>query len=331
MFTHLLVPLDGSALAECVLPHVVAFARSFQARVTLLHVLDDEGFAEQDRPVDPLEWHLRKSEFQAYLDEVGKRLAAVGVETEKVILEGEPAQTIIDFARSQAVDLIVLSSHGKSGLNPWNVSNLVHKVVQRAITSLLIVRAYRTELCELGEFRYRRILLPLDGSVRAENVLAAATALAEASDATLVVAHVLPQLELVAREPLSAQDRQLVEQVRERNRREAEAYLEQLAARLPSNTSRHLLVSDDVEAALHDLVMEESIDLVILSAHGYSGQPRWPVGSVTANFIMYGTTPLLIVQDLGPDQQALLFAEHIAHQQGGVRIHVSRTSAHPTE
>jgi nucleotide-binding universal stress UspA family protein len=78
-----------------------------------------------------------------------------------------------------------------------------------------------------------------------------------------------------------------------------------------------LLVSDDVTLTLHELVEQENVDLVVLSAHGYSAATRWPYGTVATSFISHGTTPLLIVQDLSPDEIELSRAELAAREHRG--------------
>jgi nucleotide-binding universal stress UspA family protein len=75
MFEHILVPLDGSALAEKVLPHAVTMGQTFAARITLLRVVERGPDAEMQSVIDPLNWEIRKSEAQAYLDQIRARLA----------------------------------------------------------------------------------------------------------------------------------------------------------------------------------------------------------------------------------------------------------------
>ena len=106
-------------------------------------------------------------------------------------------------------------------------------------------------------------------------------------------------------------------QIPERNRLQAAAYLEQLHPRLSANIETRLLVADDVASSLHNLAAQEHVDLVVLSAHGYSGGTKWPYGSVALNFIAYGTSPLLIVQDLSPEQAQRTRAEMITEEYKG--------------
>jgi nucleotide-binding universal stress UspA family protein len=101
--------------------------------------------------------------------------------------------------------------------------------------------------------------------------------------------------------PLARQDVELSEQVVARNREEAIRYLDQVRLHSPLEgieVQTHLLTSDNAAAALHELADKEGIDMVALSAHGYSGNNQWPYGSMVNNFILYSKVPVLIVQDL---------------------------------
>jgi nucleotide-binding universal stress UspA family protein len=318
MFEHILVPLDGSSLAECVLPHVVAFASAFGSTVTLLRVLDCGKGAEGVPIVDPVSWHIAEAQSASYLEEVAGRLGALGIETDRVILDGKAAERVTEYTDQQDIDLIVLSSHGKSGLSGWNVSSVVQKIILRAYRSVLIVRAYLPTQRTLERLRYQRLLVPLDGSQRAECVVPIAVALVRSHDAELLLAHVVRKPEMPRRTFPSEEDIELANRLVERNREEVSAYLQDLKTQLPLDADSHLLVSDDVAVALHELVERQQADLVILSAHGYSGAPRWSYGSVATSFIGYGSTPLLIVQDLSredvePSQAELAVKERKGH------------------
>jgi nucleotide-binding universal stress UspA family protein len=323
MFDHILVPLDGSFLAERVIPHSLALARVFGARLTLVRVLEESASNGHTAPVDPLEWHMHKAEAEAYLGEWQTRLQAAQLDVEAVVLEGQPAQRIIELADSQAADLILMSSHGQAGLHSWNVSSVVQKVILRANRSLMIVRAYEAPNGSMNgnidAMQYARILAPLDVSQRAECAVAPAAALARFYDARLILAHVVARPEMPRRTPLTDEERSLVERLTERNREEATAYLEQLQSRLSGDADVEtvLLVEDDVAASLHQLVDSQDVDLVVLSAHGYSGQSRWPYGRVTTNYVLFGSKPVLIVQDLPPDEIAPTRAEVAATQTKG--------------
>jgi nucleotide-binding universal stress UspA family protein len=317
MFEHILVPLDGSPLAECVLSHTVALAQTFGARVTLLQAVERGRATGLNRAIDPLSWHIRKVEAEAYLDEIVARLQAVDLRTDKVLLEGLAAERIIEFAHDQDVSLILLSSHGQSGLSEWNINSVVQKVILRAYMPVLIVRAYQPAISDLTGLRYRRLLVPLDGSQRAECVLPLASSLARFYDSQLLLAHVVSRPEVPRRAPLTQEEIELADRLTELNRREAVTYLEDLRSRLLSDAQIRLLISEYAAAALHELVVQENVDLVLLSAHGYTGEAKWPYGSVALNFIAYGTTPLLIMQDLPKEELERTQAEISAREHKG--------------
>jgi nucleotide-binding universal stress UspA family protein len=138
----------------------------------------------------------------------------------------------------------------------------------------------------------------LDGSQRAESVLPIAIKLAEYHGAQLVLAHVIMQPEMLERTPLSTEDTQLLEEVVSRNEKKAKNYLDDLKQRLPVAVETKLLVGEDATVVLHDFVRDDGVDLVILNAHGRSGNQQRPYGNLVTNFITYGATPLLIFQDL---------------------------------
>jgi nucleotide-binding universal stress UspA family protein len=267
--------------------------------------------------VDPLDLHLDYGIANAYLAEVAHRLSQAGVLVETMTLNGSPAEQIVAFSRRKDADLIVMSSHGKSGLSAWNVSSVTQKVLSRASRSVMIVRAYVPPR-EGGELvPYRRVLVPLDGSQRAEHVLPAAVSLAQAHGAQLVLAHVVRKLELPHHLWARKEDARLVDQLVGHNRRAAETYLEGLRARLPIEAKMELLVGNDVAGVLRELTESSECDLVALSAHGYSGSPHCTYGSVTTGLIGYGSTPLLIVQDLEEQQIEPLRAELVAQEHQG--------------
>lgn len=312
MFDNILVPLDGSRLAECVLPHVIAVASAFGASVTLLHVLDTNH--REDGVTDPIQWQLRKVESQAYIDTVASALEKADLSAERVVVEGPAAQRIRHAVREREIDLLILSSHGQSGLAQWNVSGVVEKVIQNAPTSLLLVRAYQERPGE-GALRagYQRIMLPLDGSKRAECVLTPAEILARHWNSELLLTHVIRQPRLFGTTPVNAEDRALLGQVVSRLREQATHYFQQLQQRLPVQTDVRLLLAENIAATLNDLVGHEKVDLVLLSAHGHGCSSFQRYGSLVSCWIFYGSAPLLILQDLPAEQIEATAAERAMH------------------
>jgi len=316
MVDRILVPLDGSSLAESVLPHAVAMGRALDGKVTLLRAVVRKA-GPVSRSVDPLAWHMRKSEADSYLTETAQRLLDAGLEVQTVLLEGEAPERIINYAREEDVALIIMSSHGQSGLSRWNVSSVVHKVILQAYAPVMIVRAYHAATEELAELHYQKLMVPLDGSRRAECALPWARRLVGYHNCGLLLAHVVDRPEVARSGPLTEEEKELVERLTELNRESGEVYLRELTSRVSSAAEIRLLVSEDPAAALHRLVDEEAVDMVVMAAHGYSGQAMWPYGSMALNFIAYGSTPLLMIQDMSPEVAEMTAAEKAARQRAG--------------
>lgn len=298
MLNHILVPLDGSPQSECVFPHVIAIAKAFNARITLAHILEQPSASLHLPKADPLDWYLKKSAAQQYLDTVQSRLAEQDLFADIVLVEGGATEKIVELAQSTQADLLILSGCGESSGNRGGVSSIVHRILQRIRTSTLIIRTKQPNTDFTADLRYEKLLVALDGSQRAGSALAMAVALAETHQAELLLVHVVSKPEMARHMPLSQEDTDLMNRFIERNREEGSKYLEQIQARLPITTRTHLLVSDNVAATLQSVSEQEQVDLLVLSAHGYSGEARWAYGSVTNRFITDGTMPLLIVQDL---------------------------------
>jgi nucleotide-binding universal stress UspA family protein len=197
--------------------------------------------------------------------------------------------------------LIILSSRGCSGLSQWGISSVTQNIIFSAPTSMFIIRADQPAASELIEGQYKRIMVPLDGSQGAENVLPMVARLARFHKSCIHVVHVVKTPEMARLTPPARENIELSEQVVSRNREEAIRYLDQVrlhSSLADMDVQTRLLTSDDATAALHELVEKEHIDMVVFSAHGYSGNNQWPYGSMVTNFIWYSKAPLLIVQDL---------------------------------
>jgi nucleotide-binding universal stress UspA family protein len=306
MINHILVPLDGSMLAECVLPHVTAIAPVTHARITLLHVLQQTQNGRSTPAIDPVEWHLQKQNAEKYLEGIVNRLGEAGIlGVDSVILEGNPASSVIDSAHNNNVDLIALSTHGHSGLSGWNVSGVVQKILLRSYRSTLLVRAYLPAAGGTTKVRYKRLFVGMDGSPRSEFVLPFAINLAQFHRSQLILETVIEKPRLIQRMPVSPEIMELSNTFVEKNQQATSHYFKQLLAQFSTKELRiksHISIGNNAIAVLHDMAEEANADLVLLVAHGETGDRRWPYGSVTTSFIAYGSTSLLIMQDL-PDSE----------------------------
>ncbi len=290
--------LDGSELGSGIVPHARLIARALGARLTLLHVLDSEAGVAGDVPADPLDWGIRQLEARALLDIATTRLGNRDTVVCSEVIQGNPAEQICNWAKRHDVDLTALCSHGTRGLTEWDLGGTARKLIDRVPGSLLLVPA--AAAAKGNSVQYQRILLPLDGSPRAESVVPTAIRIAAAQDAEILLVHVVPDPEIIQMGSPDAEGAELKRTVMERNERVASAYLDRLRARIKQSGTRvrTLVVGDGrVRTKLEQLIREEKADLVVMSAHGASGRIDSPCGGVTEYILTHANIPLLVVRD----------------------------------
>jgi nucleotide-binding universal stress UspA family protein len=208
---------------------------------------------------------------------------------------------------------------------------------------VLIVRAYNHPETEGAEICYSRILLPIDSSRRAESALSAGIVLAQgetkfqsvskktlpgtadsateltsvAQEPKLYLAAVISPPEIPIPAPYPAEIRKLSDQLLQVSRKAVRAYLDGMKLHLPVECEIRVVESSNITTAVQDLADQENIDLVLMSAHGYTGQSTWPYGSVARNFIEHGTKPVLIIQDVSRTHVQPTAAAIAAEKSGG--------------
>jgi nucleotide-binding universal stress UspA family protein len=140
-YRHILIPLDGSKLAEAALKEALPLVNSAGARVTFIEavwpIIDVLNTGTQVAAVE----RLRKNEAQKYLDSVARRAEWKALHAKTAVKVGPAADVILDYARSKRADLIVMSTHGRSGLGRWAFGSIADKVLHGAICPVLLVRA----------------------------------------------------------------------------------------------------------------------------------------------------------------------------------------------
>jgi nucleotide-binding universal stress UspA family protein len=151
MYSKIMVPLDGSQLAECTLPHVEAIASGCgTAKVVFVRVEDpirlpasvpargEFGFTEKDR--QRMEEH-RKQAAHEYLKKIVDDLNIAGTNFSYDVIEGKVADSLTDYAVSNNIDLIVMASHGRSGVSRWVLGSIAERMVRHSCVPVLMVRA----------------------------------------------------------------------------------------------------------------------------------------------------------------------------------------------
>lgn len=297
MIDKILVPLDGSGFAEAALPQAAALADVFDAVIVLLRVVEPPG-SETSRAT--FTWRLLRAEAEAYLDEVRKRFGTGDRSIEVRIADGHAADEILRCSHDEDVDLMILSSHGEGGRGRFAFGDTVQQVISAAPVSLLIVRP---ETARGTSVPYRRIAVALDGSQRAEWALCLAASVASAHSAELHTVHVVQIPEMARRVSPSDEEALLRNRVVAANRSAAQRYAAGIRRRFANNIlslHAHILTAGSVARKIRDVVDELGVDLLVLSAHGYTGDDRWPYGGTAGSLLAHSPVPLLVCQDMRP-------------------------------
>jgi nucleotide-binding universal stress UspA family protein len=208
---------------------------------------------------------------------------------------------IIREASRDGPALVVFTRHGERGQLDHPLSSTAHEVIHRLSGPFLLVPTVTAHRHTDLDTQWKTVMVPLDGSVRAECAIPAAENIACDRDAELLLFHAVPVPELSGPRPYSKQDLELASRLQERNRQAAEAYLERVRARFASHrvTVRTLVLeSGPVKDSVADLLRREDIGLVVACAHGATGSQSWKFGGLAAHLIESSNCALLLIQDL---------------------------------
>ncbi len=292
MYERILLPLDGSPLSEQALPYVQILGKALQCQIDLLRVFDPVPLEiidpEHGVYVDRLATAFR-NQTQEYLNRVKSSFEDLRDSISVAAHEGEPATHIVNQAATDPDTLIIMSTHGRSGITRWVLGSVMDKVLRATANPLMVIRARPMEgfapsiLATRSErwatmIKINNVIVPLDGSPLAEQILPHVVVLSKALESKVILARV------------SASGG---------NDPEATEYLHQVGERLRqegvSSVDEHLL-HGEVASALVDMTEQIPNDLVAMTTHGRSGLERWVMGSVADRVVRYCGAPVLVVR-----------------------------------
>lgn len=319
MFTRILVPLDGSPLAQGALPYALALASATDAPLTLLSVVPPARLmTDYYIPYDAAGEAAALARAGSALDAVAQSLRAHGPRVMTAVAVGDAADQILRYTEGNGVDAIVMASHGRGGAFHWAFGSVARKVITGATLPTLVVRVKDAVEQSVMPARIRGILVPLDGSDLAEAGLPLASDLARRCAAHVTLARVVPfpggLFMASPYTPLVAPD--TFEQAMEDARTAARADLDSVAARLRRDgiTVETVIREGDPAGQLLSLMDKERYDLVIAATHGRTGITRWVMGSVAERLIEGSHTPVLLVRSVAaasPESSASVPGEAI--------------------
>jgi nucleotide-binding universal stress UspA family protein len=282
IFKNILVPLDGSELAERVVPAALYLAEVMGGSVTLLTVVAKKSRAAADL----LAKAIQTGQFEAnlYLQTVRKHYLPSLVPIETAVITGKPDKAIVEFAHENDADLIIMSTHGRSGITRWSFGRTADKVLRRSPCPTVILRSEH----DIRPDQFRRVLLPLDGSHLAERVLEPALEMVNTMGVQLFLIQVVEKGSFYG---FGHDEAHINEEVEA-----AQTYLAELRERaIPPNVAvyPHVAVGSAADVIV-DFAVEQEIDLIIVSSRGDSGFDSWMFGSV-AEKVMKGSPCAILV------------------------------------
>jgi nucleotide-binding universal stress UspA family protein len=307
MYKRILVPLDGSELAETALPYAEELAEKLDSEVILINVRtsgEDPANPEHrvylSKTVATVEQNIKKS---------GDLLPGEKIKVDSAII-GSPgllthaAEQILDYTEKENVSLIAIATHGRTGIRRWALGSTAEKVVRAANCPVLIIRA-NIEIP--GKIKFSKILVTLDESKESETVLPHIENLASKLKAKITLLHVVvPPYHIypiiqgvgyyggagIIKVPYSEGEVKPL-------KTKAREYLQQVCSKLKEygiEASFKVRVGLAGEKIIEE-AEESGVDLVAMSTHGESGFSRWEHGSIADKVLHAGTTPLLLVRE----------------------------------
>ncbi len=260
---RILVPLDGSDVAKQALPHAVSIAQQYDAVILLLRVVPLQSYTALSDPNMVLDGGTGATAYDykmvrelqeqgnetavSYLNEKQSILAQDGITCETIVSEGDEAGVIVDTAIEQKVDVIIMTTHGRSGFSRWMMGSVAERVLREAKCPVMVTR---------HDKQAKNILIPLDGSELSEQALPVGLMVAEANEA---VVHLMRVHESASESAQTA----------------VNTYLNGCIAKQTVDIDiKTAVVHGSPASSILDYVEKNEIDLIVMATHGRRGVHR---------------------------------------------------------
>ncbi|HUX85525.1 MAG TPA: universal stress protein [Chloroflexota bacterium] len=298
MYREILVPLDGSPLAERAIPFAHALALETGARLLLIRAVPPPRFSE---------WTADHAKImvdaERYLE------STLPFPTDKHSVEtafyfGDPALTIINEAHHHSADVIVMSTHGRSGFGQWIYGSVAEEVFRHVSIPVVIIPSHCQR--DWSSSPTRTIVIPLDGSDLSLEAIGPAEDLAQALKASILLARVVP-VSAVRKTDSHPETTSVAE--RQTDLATAADSLEEIARGIRSHgptVTTTVIESDDPGVAIAELTHATNVAAVAMSTHGRTGVARLSVGSVAARTIQQAECPILLFRPVSMHRSQIM-------------------------
>lgn len=307
MYSRIIVPLDGSPLAERALPYVRMFAEKLTVPIQLLQAYSptpsELSDSDHGRYLDQMDAALQDRAYD-YLNQVKSSIPDAKAEISCLVQAGDPASCIVAEAEADPEALVAMSTHGRSGVGRWVLGSVTDKVLHAIKNPLWIIRSQQD--ISSDEAGLKTIVVPLDGSPVAEQILSHVVFLAKSFDLAIKLVRARPAMQeyqhYLEGHPMGG-GATVYTGPYEVFSKEADAkamdYLHDVRMNLQKQGVRSVeedLIKEHAPEAIIESVGLDSDKMVAMTTHGRSGIPRWTMGSVTGRVVRHAGVPVLVVR-----------------------------------
>lgn len=302
--SDVLIFVDATQEETSALRHAQRVARAFQGSVTLVHVMSDAS--NHNGPIDPVDWNLKKQKNMKWLTGLAEAIKGHEQPCEVKLLEG-PCIGQISALMGQRHRDITAAIRSRNSMG-WQVSKTACGVLEAHGAAILMIPE---DAVLAKDQHYRRIMVPLDGSARAEAALPMAIMLANAEKAEVLLCYVMPEPGLTEFGVKDSEAERLHELVVKRNRQAGEVHMARIKNTLAHNglkVSTWILQGGDARRALLNFASQEAVDFLVMATHGQSGHSDVATGDVARFILDRAEIPVLMVRHLRGRNNAHAFA-----------------------
>ena len=290
---NILVPIDFSDFSDKALEYALQLAENFESSLTILHaiVLFQDDVGEEERVQEYENWIKRREQkIHSQMKKNLHKAKVKNIKVKSVILRGiNAADAILDYLDNHPFDLIVMGTHGRTGLKHFLLGSISEKVVR--LSPIPVLTIHRS----LTEFKLTKILVPIDFSIPSKDAADEAIVFSSFYEAVLEFIHVIeqdihPSFYASGIESIFEIDKGLQKRV-------LENLQEFLADQLPPHIQTNYLVREGkAHREIVDYAKENEIDLIVIATQGLTGLDYALLGSTTEKVVRWATCPVLTVK-----------------------------------
>ncbi|MBM3119764.1 MAG: universal stress protein [Chloroflexi bacterium] len=293
VYRRVLVPLDGSELAERAIPYAKTIAKTKGSEL-ILFTVSIASVEQLDRPM------------KAYLELNVKELQSQGIKASTAIAYGSVADEIVSFADKSKIDLVIISTHGYSGIKRWVLGSVARKVLYGTCAHVLLIKS---KAPKAPQVEFKKVLLPLDGSPFSETPIPSVEELLKGTEAEIVLTVISepPLVPSYGDRPINPTWERHQATLWAEMQKQASEYLERLEDKIEKRgvkVKSQVIPGElgKVAENIMQVAQKENVNLIAMATHGRTGANRWVYGSVANRIVEQSLQPVLLIRPSKPEE-----------------------------